>query len=68
MERSRREEAERGAQDAAESGLGVPCYEAQADGVPCDQLKSDCADCEKVLTDATGVKRDTQLSIPKPDA
>jgi hypothetical protein len=31
-----------------ESGLGAPCWEAQADGVPCDELGVDCSDCERV--------------------
>lgn len=30
-----------------ESGLGVPCCEAQADGVPCTELGIPCADCER---------------------
>ena len=28
-----------------ESGLGVPCREAQCDGVPCPEPDSDCAVC-----------------------
>ena len=31
-----------------ESGLGVPCWEAQADGVPCEVMR-DCAECERAL-------------------
>jgi hypothetical protein len=31
-----------------ETGLGVSCWEAQADGVPCDELGTDCTDCERV--------------------
>lgn len=29
----------------ANSGLGVPCAEAQADGVPCPEIDTDCAIC-----------------------
>jgi hypothetical protein len=32
---------------ARETGLGVPCGEAQADGVPCFELDRDCAECEE---------------------
>ena len=32
---------------AKETGLGVPCGEAQADGVPCFELGRDCAECEE---------------------
>jgi hypothetical protein len=32
---------------AEETGLGVPCGEAQADGVPCFELDRDCAECEE---------------------
>lgn len=30
-----------------ESGLGVPCGEAQADGVPCGELGVLCSECER---------------------
>ena len=30
-----------------ETGLGVPCGEAQADGVPCFELDRDCSVCEE---------------------
>jgi len=30
---------------ADETGLGVPCGEAQADGVPCFELDRDCSKC-----------------------
>ena len=32
---------------ADETGLGVPCMEAQADGVPCFELDRDCAECQE---------------------
>ena len=32
---------------AAETGLGVPCGEAQADGVPCFELDRDCSQCDE---------------------
>lgn len=32
---------------ADETGLGVPCGQAQADGVPCFELDRDCATCEE---------------------
>jgi hypothetical protein len=32
---------------ADETGLGVPCGEAQADGVPCFELNRDCAECDE---------------------
>jgi hypothetical protein len=32
-----------------ETGLGVPCQEAQADGVPCFELDRDCAECEEAF-------------------
>ncbi len=31
---------------AHETGLGVPCGDAQADGVPCFELDRDCARCQ----------------------
>jgi len=33
----------------AETGLGVPCREAQADGVPCLELGRECAECEEAF-------------------
>lgn len=33
--------------DKPASGLGVACWEAQADGVPCGRLVSSCADCDR---------------------
>ncbi len=33
--------------ETPESGLGVPCAEAQADGVPCDEVDADCTDCDR---------------------
>jgi hypothetical protein len=32
---------------AARSGLGVACFEAQADGVPCSDLGTRCGDCDR---------------------
>jgi hypothetical protein len=32
---------------ADETGLGVPCGEAQADGVPCFELDRDCSECQE---------------------
>lgn len=32
---------------ADETGLGVPCRDAQADGAPCFELGKDCAECEE---------------------
>jgi hypothetical protein len=32
---------------AENTGLGVPCGQAQADGVPCFELNRDCAECEE---------------------
>jgi hypothetical protein len=32
---------------AEDTGLGVPCGEAQADGVPCFELDRDCAECDE---------------------
>ena len=32
---------------AQETGLGVPCREAQADGVPCFELDRNCAECDE---------------------
>lgn len=39
------------------AGLGVPCYEAQADGVPCEELR-DCAECERARDASAGAAVD----------
>ncbi len=33
--------------EGLKSGLGTPCWEAQADGVPCIELGIDCATCDR---------------------
>jgi len=32
---------------AEDTGLGVPCKQAQADGAPCFELGRDCAECKE---------------------
>jgi len=54
MDRPNRPESVRASTANPESGLGVPCGEAQADGVPCGELGSLCSECER----ARAVERD----------
>jgi hypothetical protein len=38
----------------ARSGLGVACYEAQADGVPCSDVGAQCGECDRAQTRRQG--------------
>ncbi len=38
--------------EGSKSGMGTPCWEAQADGVPCIELSIDCGECERARAPA----------------